>query len=407
MNSFQKHFKLDEKTAIEYVRQKTDYFSKDSKLTCKEIGDGNINYVFKIFEVDSKKSLILKQADKLLRSSQRPLDVERNKIEAQALMLQYDLSKKTPKIYFYDEVMSIIVMEDVSDFENMRIALLKRKIYPNFANQITDFLVDTLLKTSDLVLDRAKKKDLVKNFINKQLCDISEDLVFTEPYIDYKNRNIITNGNEEFVELEIYKDEKLKLEASILKHKFMNYSQSLIHGDLHTGSIFVKKDDIKVLDPEFAFYGPMGYDVGNVIGNLFFAYASAVSEDPKNEEFLSWIKSCIEDIFNLFLQKLSKSYDLNVCEIMAKNNNFKNWILEEIKNDSISFSGLEMIRRVVGDSKVLDITQINEKKARIRVERVLILTAKEFILNRKSISTGQELVSIFTQKCNQNLNSFV
>lgn len=407
MNSFQKHFKLDEKTAIEYVRQKTDYFSKDSKLTCKEIGDGNINYVFKIFEVDSKKSLILKQADKLLRSSQRPLDVERNKIEAQALMLQYDLSKKTPKIYFYDEVMSAIVMEDVSDFENMRIALLKRKIYPNFANQITDFLVDTLLKTSDLVLDRAKKKDLVKNFINKQLCDISEDLVFTEPYIDYKNRNIITNGNEEFVELEIYKDEKLKLEASILKHKFMNYSQSLIHGDLHTGSIFVKKDDIKVLDPEFAFYGPMGYDVGNVIGNLFFAYASAVSEDPKNEEFLSWIKSCIEDIFNLFLQKLSKSYDLNVCEIMAKNNNFKNWILEEIKNDSISFSGLEMIRRVVGDSKVLDITQINEKKARIRVERVLILTAKEFILNRKSISTGQELVSIFTQKCNQNLNSFV
>lgn len=407
MNSFQKHFKLDEKTAIEYVRQKTDYFSKDSKLTCKEIGDGNINYVFKIFEVDSKKSLILKQADKLLRSSQRPLDVERNKIEAQALMLQYDLSKKTPKIYFYDEVMSAIVMEDVSDFENMRIALLKRKIYPNFANQITDFLVDTLLKTSDLVLDRAKKKDLVKNFINKQLCDISEDLVFTEPYIDYKNRNIITNGNEEFVELEIYKDEKLKLEASILKHKFMNYSQSLIHGDLHTGSIFVKKDDIKVLDPEFAFYGPMGYDVGNVIGNLFFAYASAVSEDPKNEEFLSWIKTCIEDIFNLFLQKLSKSYDLNVCEIMAKNNNFKNWILEEIKNDSISFSGLEMIRRVVGDSKVLDITQINEKKARIRVERVLILTAKEFILNRKSISTGQELVSIFTQKCNQNLNSFV
>lgn len=407
MNSFQKHFKLDEKTAIEYVRQKTDYFSKDSKLTCKEIGDGNINYVFKIFEVDSKKSLILKQADKLLRSSQRPLDVERNKIEAQALMLQYDLSKKTPKIYFYDEVMSTIVMEDVSDFENMRIALLKRKIYPNFANQITDFLVDTLLKTTDLVLDRAKKKDLVKNFINKQLCDISEDLVFTEPYIDYKNRNIITNGNEEFVELEIYKDEKLKLEASILKHKFMNYSQSLIHGDLHTGSIFVKKDDIKVLDPEFAFYGPMGYDVGNVIGNLFFAYASAVSEDPKNEEFLSWIKTCIEDIFNLFLQKLSKSYDLNVCEIMAKNNNFKNWILEEIKNDSISFSGLEMIRRVVGDSKVLDITQINEKKARIRVERVLILTAKEFILNRKSISTGQELVSIFTQKCNQNLNSFV
>ncbi len=29
---------------------------------------------------------------------------------------------------------------------------------------------------------------------------------------------------------------------------------------------------MKVIDPEFSFYGPMGYDIGNVIGNLFFPF---------------------------------------------------------------------------------------------------------------------------------------
>lgn len=49
----------------------------------------------------------------------------------------------------------------------------------------------------------------------------------------------------------------------------MNNAQALIHGDLHSGSIFINEKGIKVIDPEFAFYGPMGYDIGNVIGNLF------------------------------------------------------------------------------------------------------------------------------------------
>lgn len=49
---------------------------------------------------------------------------------------------------------------------------------------------------------------------------------------------------------------------------FMTRAQSLIHGDLHTGSIFINEESTKVFDPEFCFYGPMGYDIGNVIANM-------------------------------------------------------------------------------------------------------------------------------------------
>ena len=34
----------------------------------------------------------------------------------------------------------------------------------------------------------------------------------------------------------------------------MNNAQALLHGDLHTGSIFANEQGVKVIDPEFAFY---------------------------------------------------------------------------------------------------------------------------------------------------------
>lgn len=36
----------------------------------------------------------------------------------------------------------------------------------------------------------------------------------------------------------------------------------------------VTSDSTQVIDPEFAFYGPMGFDIGALIGNLILAYFS-------------------------------------------------------------------------------------------------------------------------------------
>lgn len=56
--------------------------------------------------------------------------------------------------------------------------------------------------------------------------------------------------------------------------RFCERAQALLHGDLHTGSIMVTPDSTQVIDPEFGFYGPMGFDIGAFIGNLILAYFS-------------------------------------------------------------------------------------------------------------------------------------
>jgi len=394
MEKYKKHFRLSVEDAINYVKD-FNIFDKNSKLKGEEIGDGNINYVFRVIDESNNKSVVLKQADKFLRSSGRPLDLARSKIEAEILKIQGKYSEESvPKIYYYDDVMCVIVMEDISEFKNLRKELLKEKIFPNFSDKISSFLVDTLLPTTDLVMDSGEKKHKVQTFINKELCDISECLVFTEPYDDYKKRNIILEENKKLVQEKLYEDKNLHLEVGKLKNNFMNNAQALIHGDLHSGSIFINKNGIKVIDPEFAFYGPMGYDIGNVIGNLYFPLINkkyTMGESKEKEEFLKWLSNSIEEIFDMFIVKFKNKYTKLVKKPLYHEKEFMQWYLSEILADSIGSAGLEIIRRVVGDTKVIEIEGIKDKSKRILIERELLEIGIRFIKERYSIKKGREL----------------
>ena len=372
---YQEHFLLDCDEVISYVKEK-NLFSENANLTVKEIGDGNINYIFKVENKIDGKSIVLKQADKLLRSSGRPLDLTRSKIEANILRIENNLAPHyVPEIYFYDEIMCVLAMEDISEYKNLRTELMAGKIFPNFADNISEFLSRTLLLTTDLFMNKFEKKKNVKEFINPELCDISECLVFTEPYDNNKNRNIITPGNEEFVEKFLYENEDLHFAILKLREKFMNYSQSLIHGDLHSGSIFINEKGIKIIDPEFSFYGPMAYDVGNVIGNLYFPLYRAkffMEDSKKKEEFINWLEKCILDIPILFSEKCKLLWEKYSNDKLLKNKKFRDYYIENIVKDSLAYAGTEIIRRTVGDAKVLELTSLETSEKKLELERRLI-----------------------------------
>lgn len=380
---YQEHFLLDCDEVISYVKEKNLFLENDD-LTVKEIGDGNINYIFKVENKIDGKSIVLKQADKLLRSSGRPLDLARSKIEANILRIENNLAPHfVPEIYFYDEIMCVLAMEDISEYKNLRTELVAGKIFPNFADNISEFLSRTLLLTTDLFMDKFEKKKNVKEFINPELCDISECLVFTEPYDNNKNRNIITTGNEEFIENMLYKNEDLHFAILKLREKFMNYSQSLIHGDLHSGSIFINEKGIKIIDPEFSFYGPMAYDIGNVIGNLYFPLYRAkffMEDSKKKEEFINWLEKCILDIPILFSKKCKLLWEKYSDDKLLKNRKFRDYYIENIVKDSLAYAGTEIIRRTVGDAKVLELTNLETSEKKLELEKELISKAISMIM---------------------------
>jgi len=384
-----------------YVLEKLDIFDKNADLRCREIGDGNLNYVFRVWDAGSDKSVIVKQAGEELRISKDfNISTDRNRIEVEMLRLEDKLCPGlVPRIYLYDPVMKCYSMEDLSDYQVMRTALLKHEIFPHFAKDISTFLVRTLLLTSDRVMDSKEKKELVKKFINPQLCaDITEALVYTEPYLDNLKRNIVLDGNREFVQTELYDDEALHLEAAKLKYDFMNNAQALVHGDLHTGSIFIRQGSTKVMDPEFAFYGPMGYDIGNIIANMIFAWANGeatIADAGQKAGYLTWVEQTIEDIVELFKGEFSQAFDMYVTEPMSRTPGYKEYFLETVLADSAGVAGIELLRRTVGLAQVKDLTTIPDIKKRIRAERIMIKTAKDFIMKRTSYTAGGLYVECF------------
>ena len=396
MSGFDRFFLMNAEDAKRYAAEILGFFEPGEDLRCREIGDGNINYVFRIRSETSGRSVVIKQADKLLRSSGRPLDVRRSKIEARALQLKGALAPGlVPKVYHCDEIMAVIAMEDISDYRNLRGELAENRVYPHLAEQLSSFLVDTLLPSTDLVLDRREKKERVCFFTNSELCEITEDLVLTEPYHNYKNRNIVTLGNEAFVEEFLYRDETLKTEVAKLRCAFMNNAQALLHGDLHTGSVFANEQGVKIIDPEFAFYGPMGYDIGNVIGNLFFSRGNKAFTAPGNAEPAAALDRTISDLYDKTREKLSEKYDELVEFSLYRSPQFKSFYLDSVMADALGYAGTELIRRVVGDSKVSELTSVQDLALRVPLERALIRLGIFLIKNRAYICSGAELIGAF------------
>lgn len=395
MSLFDKYFLMKEEDVIVYVQEKTSFFPKDAELSCKEIGDGNLNYVFRIVDAKTNRSLIVKQAgDQLRISDEMTLTRDRGRIEANILKLQGKLCPGlVPEVFLYDGIMSAIIMEDMIGHTMMRTGLVNHEIYPAFADQITTFLANTLLLTSDVVMDHQQKKELTREFINPELCDITENLVFGEPLLDYNKRNDFLPEMADFIEKNIYNDEELKAAVADLKFNFMNNAQSLIHGDLHTGSIFINQKHTFVFDPEFAFFGPMGYDIGNVLANLFFAFANGnatIASLDEKKHFCGWCLCTMMEVLDLFKEKFSKLYDEMVTDPSAKSPQFKEAYLKQILADSAGFAGTECIRRVVGIAHNKDIMVIESKEKRMEAERILLLFAKNLILHRDTFLSGTD-----------------
>ncbi len=395
MSKFDTYFLMNADEIADYIKSKIDFFPNDSNLECKEIGDGNLNYVFRLCDVSTGKSIIIKQAGEAARISEDIIiSTDRGRIEADILRLQGELAPGlVPKVYLYDEVMCCLVMEDMVGHTMMRTGLINHEIYPLFAEHISTFLVNSLLLTSDIVMDHKEKKERVKQFINPDLCEISEDLVYSEPFDDYNHRNNVFEPIKDFVETELYNDKELKLLAAKYKFQFMNNAQALVHGDLHTGSIFINKEHTYIFDPEFAFYAPMGYDIGNVIANMFFAWGNGfatIEDEKEKEEFCSWTINTIVEIVDKFIAKFKIAYQENVTDIMAKTEGFMEYYLDTVLEDTAAVAGFESIRRTVGLANVKDITSIQDLDKRAKVEKIIITLAKNYIKHSKEFKCGAD-----------------
>jgi 5-methylthioribose kinase len=368
-----------------------------------EVGDGNLNLVFIVRGRDG--SIAVKQALPYVRlvGESWPLPLSRSHYEHLALTHQARLAPGlVPAVLHHDETLALIVMEFLEPHIVMRKGLVAGVSYLRFVDDIATFLARTLFFSSDLAVPAAEKKEGTAAFAgNHALCKITEDLIFTDPY-RIAEQNRWTHPWLDATAARFREDFELHVAVSRLKLKFMASPEALIHGDLHTGSIMVTERETRVIDPEFAFYGPMGFDIGAVIGNLIMSYLASSGHETSpgdRRAFEAWVLETVESVWTEFARKFVELWCAEArgdaypaalfagAEGAARLEVERQAYMAQLFRDTVGFAAAKIIRRILGLAHNIDFELIEDPKLRAVCEARSLRLARAMLVEPASFAS--------------------
>jgi 5-methylthioribose kinase len=382
-----------------------------AELDIAEVGDGNLNYIYFASNASvPAKSVVVKQAPPFLRLVGKAWPLTRERLEHEVAALRRFgalCPDHVPKVYHADSQLFLMVMQRLSSHCILRQGLMSGVVYPKLADHLSTYLANTLFFGSDLFLAPEIKKQAMAQAVNSELCRITEDLVFTYPFEDHPS-NVYSPALPRAAVDRLWHTPALRVAVGEMKWAFMNHAETLLHGDLHTGSIMVNEDETYVIDPEFAFYGPMAFDIGAVIANLLLAYFSRDWHGRVNsgspETYQAWLLDQVRTIWSGFTTKFlslwreherrSKTHFIGDEPDRACADAFKARFMQQLLAQTLGFAGCKMIRRIVGMAKVAEITRIPDDAARAAIEVRCLRCAETLLVERASMTHIEDVINV-------------
>ena len=373
-----------------------------------EVGDGNLNLVFIVQGAEG--SVCVKQALPYVRAAGAswPMTLERAFFEASyyATVAPY-VGGLIPRIYHHHPELYCTVMECLSPHIILRQGLIGGRRYPSVARDIGEYIARASLFTSDLARPFEQKMDGIAVFArNKELLRITVDLVFCDPY-RRSERNRHTSPHLDELVADLRGDRQLKLAAARFGRKFLNEAQALVHGDLHSGSVMVTEGNTRVIDPEFAFYGPIGFDLGAFLGNLLLSWYSqpghATAQDNRIA-YQNWILEQVEIFWESFRSSFLSLWAGNAQGDVLSTSMFarpeeartlelaRREFLNGLFADMLGFGACKMIRRIVGFAHVIDFDRIPDAAVRARCEANALAMARTLLTEPAQFRSIQDVI---------------
>ncbi|QIR76754.1 phosphotransferase [Sulfurospirillum diekertiae] len=350
-----------ENEIIDYAQRTTALktFFKTPPLHVSEIGDGNLNFIFRL-EDESGNSLILKYAAPYLRLLGKDFPLPQNRICVEMHTLSYFKTiapSFIPNIYHCDEAAFCFVMEDLVEYKLLQTAQFEQFIPLSIYTKLGTFLATLYAKTPP-------KKD-EGYYENATLKRISEEYIFIFPYI----------SNHPALVLPSYFCPKPKSalflhNISLLLNLFQQEKECLIHGDLHTGSIMIKHENLAIIDAEFSCFAPLGFDVGTLLAHILLGEIYNLFE-KKPLQF----KPTLSALWNAFEKKMGG-------------------VPEHILEQSVGFCGAELSRRLVVPAKAKPLEAIHSKRAKTKAYALCENLSIELVEHFLHVKSVEEFIAI-------------
>jgi 5-methylthioribose kinase len=168
----------------------------------------------------------------------------------------------------------------------------------------------------------------------------------------------------------------------------------------------VTDTDTRIIDPEFAVYGPMGFDLGAFMASLLLAYFAqdghATAADDRLA-FEAWILDTLERFWTLFAERFLALWEQDAAGDAfppslygddagaAALAEFRQATLQRLLADAAGFAGAKMARRILGLAHVEDLESIADPESRARCEIRALDLARTLMLDRARIGSVAEI----------------
>ena len=380
----------------------------------REVGDGNLNLVFIVS--GGTGTVVVKQALPYVRliGESWPLPLYRAFFEHHALVRQAARDPgAVPEVFHFDETQALIAMEHLSPHVILRYKLIAGEKVDGVGAFLGAHCARMAFRGSELHMASADKKADVALFAgNVEVPAITEALIFTDPYYE-AGMNRHTEGLDPLVAT-LRADVALKTEVQELFVKFASNTETMLHGDLHTGSVLSTATESRVIDPEFAQYGPMGFDIGMLAANFLMAYFSQPAHRAQDElrDYQEWILRVTEDTFDAFDAEFRRLWASERTGMLFPARLFEDQgqssepaleaVLRATWEDALGFCGIEMHRRILSLAHNADFEAIEDPSARAPLEARSLMLGRGVIRERGGIGDAEVLAAMARRYSEEN-----
>ena len=250
----------------EYLQSRGWLLESERVVAAARAGEGNMNYTLRVRT--SGRSIIMKQARPWVEKYPHlPAPWNRALIEGRFYQLigtQPALAQRMPRLLGFDPKAHLLVLEDLGETQDFTDLYRGAALPQEGLMALLQYLVDLHLAF--------RNYEAKSFFANPAMRELNHAHIFVIPLKRNNGLNLdsITPGLEAEA-AQLRTDGPYTTAVFELGRRYLGNGDALVHGDYFPGSWLRVPSGIKVIDPEFCFFGPAEFDLGVLIAHLYLA----------------------------------------------------------------------------------------------------------------------------------------
>ena len=315
-----------------YLHQQKWLKEDETVVAISKPGDGNMNCVLRI-EM-ATRSFIIKQSRGYVEKYPQVL-APANRVLTEGAFYEkiaavQEVQEIMPKLLGIDAMNNLIALEDLGKSNDFTVLYdLKQKIEEEELRQLVNYLNG---------LHQSFQKTVVDDELeNTEMRKLNYEHIFEYPFREENGFDLdaVQEGLQS-VAMSYKKDSELKQKIERLGSLYLSKGKYLLQGDYYPGSWLKTAEGIKVIDPEFCFYGLREFDLGVFLAHMYLT--------QQKESTIAYIK---ENYYSF----------------------------EELNTTILNgFIGAEIMRRLIGLAQL-------PLKMELKTKATLLTFARDLILN--------------------------